>query len=89
MTEPLHLLIVEDSEDDALLIVRVLQRAGYALTFERVDRAESLRLALARESWDLVISDYAMPGFNGLDALRIMQESQIDLPFYHCFGDHW
>lgn len=86
MTEPLRLLIVEDSEDDALLIVRALQRIGYTLTFERVDKAEPLQFALAREPWDLVISDYAMPGFNGLDALRIVRESQLDLPFIIVSG---
>ena len=68
MPKPLRLLIAEDSEDDALLLVRNLRQADYAVSFERVAAPAALRDAITRENWDLVISDYNMPGFGGLDA---------------------
>lgn len=83
---PLHVLIVEDSEDDALMIVKLLQKGGYDLAFELVDNADSMRAALSRNPWDLVISDYRLPAFNGLDALATLQETGHDLPFIIVSG---
>jgi CheY-like chemotaxis protein len=68
MSIPLRVLIAEDSEDDALLLVRELQRGGYAPTYERVDTATAMNVALDRQAWDLVIGDYSMPGFSGAAA---------------------
>lgn len=75
------MLIVEDSVDDTDLILLELRRNGFDPTYERVDTRESLGTALARKHWDIVISDYAMPGFNGLDALKYLRERDVDLPF--------
>ena len=86
MSTPLRVLIVEDSEDDALLILRELRRGDYDPTFERVDTPDALNAALAGQTWDVVIADYSMPRFSGLDALRLLQESRLDLPFIVVSG---
>jgi PAS domain S-box-containing protein/putative nucleotidyltransferase with HDIG domain len=83
---PLRVLIVEDSEDDALLLVHTLKRAGYELVFVRVETAEAMDEALAGESWDLIISDYKMPGFSGLAALKLYKEKGLDIPFIVVSG---
>ncbi len=85
MGKPLRVLIVEDSEDDALLLLRELRR-GYEPAYERVDTPEAMRAALAGQTWDVIISDYVMPRFSGLDALKLLQESGIDLPFIIVSG---
>src|SRR5678815_3526966 len=64
----------------------MLKQGGYDLTSERVDTPESMRAALDRQSWDMVISDYVMPRFSGFAALRILQEKQLDLPFIIVSG---
>src|SRR5215216_1705787 len=86
MSIPLRLLLIEDSEDDASLVVRTLRRGGYDLTYERVETAEAMRDALARHPWDLVISDYSMPQFTGPAALGLLHEIGIDLPFIIVSG---
>jgi signal transduction histidine kinase len=78
--------MVEDSEEDALLIVHALKRSGYALNFERVETPEAFSAALARQSWDVVIADYSLPRFSGLAALKLLQESGLDLPFIVVSG---
>src|SRR5256886_6910836 len=57
---PLRVLIAEDSEDDARLLLRELQRAGFDPAYERVDSPTSMQAALDRQAWDLVIGDYSM-----------------------------
>lgn len=83
---PLNALIVEDSEDDAALVVRELRNAGFEVFGERVETAADMRAALAGRHWDVVISDYAMPHFSGLAALKLMRESGRDLPFILVSG---
>src|SRR5271163_1750452 len=82
----MRLLIVEDSSDDAELVVRALRRAGCNPTYERVETAETMDEALARERWDLVIADYAMPSFTGLAALNLLQNKDPDVPFILVSG---
>lgn len=82
----IRVLIVDDSEDDALLIAEELRDAGYDLTFLRVDTPEDMRDALRAQVWSLVIADYKMPHFSGEDALRVLQESGLDLPFILVSG---
>jgi CheY-like chemotaxis protein len=65
---PLRLLLVEDSPDDAELLLLELRRGGYEPVCERVESAEAMKEALDRQSWDIVISDHAMPGFNSMAA---------------------
>ena len=86
MGTPLKVLIVEDSEDDAELLLRELRRCGYDPDFERVEMAPAMLAALDSGTWDIVISDYVMPRFGGLDALRLMRERGIDLPFIIVSG---
>ncbi|HEU0283423.1 MAG TPA: EAL domain-containing protein [Gallionella sp.] len=84
--KPLRVLIIEDSEADAELLLLDLRRGGYAPEFERVETPDGLVDALARQSWDLIISDYAMPCFNGLQALQLVQEKGMDIPFIIVSG---
>ncbi|MBN2005463.1 MAG: GAF domain-containing protein [Anaerolineae bacterium] len=83
---PLRVLLIEDSEDDATLTMHVLQRGGYALDFERVETAERMREALKRQEWDIIVCDYILPRFNGLQALEILKESELDIPFIVVSG---
>jgi len=86
MATPLRVLVVEDSEDDALLLQRELRRGGYAPEVTRVDTPEAMRAALAQHGWDLVISDYRLPGFSAPAALKLLQETGQDLPFIIVSG---
>jgi len=86
MSVPLRVLIVEDSEDDAVLMLLELRRNGYEPTSERVDSAEATSAALDRHTWDLIISDYAMPRFSMSAALTMVQEKGLDLPFIVVSG---
>ncbi|MGC9527291.1 MAG: response regulator [Limnospira sp.] len=86
MSTPIRLLIVEDVEDDAILLVRELRRGGFELLWERVQTAEGLRNALGESSWDAIVSDYQMPGFDAPAALSILKESGLDLPFIVVSG---
>lgn len=78
---PLRVLIVEDSEEDADLIVLELRRGGYEPLFRRVDNAEGMARALAEGEWDLVLSDYSMPNFSMPEALAMVQAKGADVPF--------
>lgn len=82
----LRVLLVEDSPVDAVMIERALGRAGHEITLTRVDTADGLTAALGREPFDLILSDYSMPGWSGLDALDIAQELAPDLPFILVSG---
>ena len=86
MNEVLSLLLVEDSEDDALLIVQELRRSGFAVDFKRVGSREDFRRALESGRWDAVICDYVLPGFSGLDALDLFRGSGLDIPFIIVSG---
>jgi PAS domain S-box-containing protein len=86
MTVPLRVLIVEDSEDDALLLAEALREGGYEPEYERVDSAEALNAALDAREWDVILADYSMPGFGGLHALKITREKDPDIPFILVSG---
>ncbi len=86
MNKRLRLLIVEDSEDDAILVVRELRKGGYDVVYERVETLQSMNSALERQ-WDLVIADYVLPVFSGLEALKAVHEKGIDLPFIIASGN--
>jgi signal transduction histidine kinase len=77
----LRTLIVDDSENDVLLLLRALRKAGYQPVYERVCTAPAMKAALQRQAWDIVISDYEMPHFGGFEALQLLKESGHDLPF--------
>lgn len=80
MSQPLRLLLVEDSEDDALLLMRELSRNGFSLDPVRVDNAAALRMALDDGAWDIVITDHNLPGFDSAEALAIVRGKDPNLP---------
>ncbi|MCK5660213.1 MAG: PAS domain S-box protein, partial [Methanosarcinales archaeon] len=86
MGEPLRILLVEDSEDDALLLLREIKKGGYESTSVRVETAEAMVRCLNEQTWDIVISDYFLPNFSAPEALKVLQESGLDLPFIIVSG---
>ena len=86
MSIPLRVLFVEDMEEDAVLMVRELKRAGFEPTWLRVDDEPSLLGALRDARWDIVISDYAMPTFSGVEALKIVKKDNDQTPFIIVSG---
>ncbi len=86
MKNTIRALLVEDSEDDAMLVVRELMRGGLDVQSTRVDTAHELEDALARGGWDIVLSDYMMPSFSGHDALEMVHAHDPDLPFIIVSG---
>ena len=82
----LRVLVVEDSADDAELVVRLIKKGGYSVYHERVDTAQQMRDALKNNVWDIIISDYKMPGFSGIKALGILNECGLDIPFILVSG---
>jgi len=77
--KPLRVLVIEDSEDDALLLLRELRRGGYDPEHLRIETAEQMQEAL-KQKWDLIVSDYSLPRFDPLSALKILQERGLDIP---------
>lgn len=86
MSRPLRVLNIEDSERDVELLRRHLSRAGYEVTIARFDTADGMRSALKTERWDVILCDYSMPRFNALQALAILKEMELDLPFIIISG---
>jgi PAS domain S-box-containing protein len=86
LSKPIRVLILEDSIDDASLLVRQLQVEGYDPTYERVETAAALRAALTRQTWDLILADYSLPSFSALEALALVHELQLNLPFIILSG---
>jgi two-component system cell cycle sensor histidine kinase/response regulator CckA len=81
----LRVLFIEDSEDDATLQVRLLRQAGYDVAYACVQSADELKSAL-NETWDIVISDYSMPHFSGTEALEVVRDKGVDVPFIFVSG---
>jgi PAS domain S-box-containing protein len=86
MSEILRVLQVEDSESDAALIVRLLEKAGYDVQAERVEDAAAMRAALAGKTWDAIIADYHLPGFDAPAALATLHHTGLDIPFIVVSG---
>jgi PAS domain S-box-containing protein len=86
MGQPLRMLLVEDSELDAELLLRELRRGGYDVRAQRVASAEAMAGALEQQRWDIVISDYVMPGFSGIEALQLFHDKGLDVPFIVVSG---
>ncbi len=86
MMRPLKVLIVEDNANDAELLVRELDRVGFEPEYERTDTADGLYRLLGAAGWDLVLSDYSLPGFSALEALAIVQASGLSIPFIIVSG---
>ena len=86
MATPLRVLVVEDSEADAELLELTLKHGGFAPTMKRVDSASGMSRSLEEERWDIIISDYSLPGFGGFEALQIYKSSGLDIPFILLSG---
>jgi two-component system, cell cycle sensor histidine kinase and response regulator CckA len=86
MGVPLCVLLVEDSEDDALMVLRELKRAGYDVKSKTVDGSDALKASLAVQQWDLIVSDFSMPGFSGTEALKLVRSTGSDAPFIFVSG---
>ena len=86
MSTPIRVLIVEDSEDDTVLILRELKRGGYDPTYERVEIDKAMKAALDNQTWDIIICDYSMPQFSMPAALKTLQKMGLDLPFILVSG---
>jgi two-component system sensor histidine kinase UhpB len=80
LSKMLRVLMVEDSATDASLILRELSRQGYEPLCQQVETAQAMFAALEKQPWDIVISDYVLPSFSGLEALRILMETKLDIP---------
>jgi PAS domain S-box-containing protein len=83
---PLRLLVVEDCEDDVFLLLRILRKGGYDVTYQQVATAAAMKAALTDREWDLVLADYTLPKFSALDALSLLQSMELDLPFIVVSG---
>jgi PAS domain S-box-containing protein/putative nucleotidyltransferase with HDIG domain len=83
---PLGVLIVDDSDDDAMLMIRQLRKGGFDPNWERVETAEAMEAALDREQWDVILCDYKMPHFSAPAALKLVKEKNIDIPFIIVSG---
>src|SRR5216684_8570090 len=86
MGTPLRVLMIEDSEDDAALLLRELRRGSYDVESERVDLPDTLKSALDKHTWDLIVSDFSMPHFSGIDALRLLRAKGSEVPFIFLSG---
>jgi len=82
----LRLLVVEDSPDDAEILLWELRRSGFDLQWERVDTVGEMAAALDRQPWDIIIADYVMPRFTGMGALQLLKEKKLDIPFVIVSG---
>ncbi len=85
-SQTLRLLIVEDSPDDAEILLWEICRGGFQVEWERVDAAEEMVAALERQEWDLIVADYVMPRFSGLEALELLTKQGLDIPFIIVSG---
>jgi PAS domain S-box-containing protein len=86
MSRSISVLLVEDSEDDARLVVDALENSGFTSHWQRVDTAAALRHALTARSWDIVLADNSLPQFSGAEALGILKESGLDIPLILVSG---
>ena len=84
--QSLRVLMVEDSEDDALLIIRELKKGGYNPVYERVETAAAMKKTLKEKQWDIILSDYKMPKFSGTKAIAVLKETNIDIPLIIVSG---
>ncbi len=82
----MRLLLIEDDENDALLLLHEVRKEVNALCYRRVETLEDLTTALGDQQWDLVISDYYLAGFDCIQALSILQDSGLDIPFIIVSG---
>ena len=86
MHKEIKVLMLEDNSSDALIVLRILKKNWDKVYCERVYSARDMKRYLFTEDWDIIISDYSMPQFTGLDGLKILQDSGLDIPFIMVSG---
>jgi len=86
MRTPIRVLIIEDSDNDKELLLLELRRGGYDPEYVCVETDEGMNDALDQNEWDIIISDYSMPKFDGLKALQIAKNRKLDIPFILISG---
>jgi len=86
MSKPIRVLIIEDNEDDAELLLRELKRGGYDAVYQLIETKEAMLQALDHYPWDIIFSDYSLPKFSGIAALEIFREKGLDIPFIILSG---
>ena len=86
MDKPIRVLIVDDSEDDGLLLVRNLKNGGFSPSYDQVDTAEGMNKALDEQTWDVILCDNSMPTFDAASALELYKDKRLDLPFIIVSG---
>lgn len=84
---PIKILFVEDNEDHAFLVIHELKKAGYDPTIKRVDTMEDVRSSLDSEGWDVLLCDYSLPGFNGVNVIEEYRKRNLDYPFIVVSGE--
>jgi PAS domain S-box-containing protein len=80
MSEPVRVMLIEDSEDDAALLIHKLKADGLDPDWLRVENAAALRCALEQRPWDVILADYALPHFSGTAALAVIKDTGLDIP---------
>src|SRR5690349_11086995 len=86
MGKTIKILLIEDSENDAELLLHELRRGGYDPVHKRVETEEGLRTAIEQETWDLVTCDHTMPQFNSTAALGLLRARELDVPLIIVSG---
>src|ERR1051326_2559835 len=86
MKPTLRVMIVEDSEFDAQMITSLVRKSGYEVVSERVETPDAMQRTLREKSWDIILSDYNLPAFSAPEALKLLQSSELDLPFIIISG---
>lgn len=85
--QPLRVILVEDDDDDAAAVLRVLRGVGYRAISERAETADEMSALLERGAWDVVLSDHDMPRFSSTEALKLVRDRGLDLPFVIVSGN--
>ena len=86
MSQSIRILVIEDSQDDTDLLINTIRRGGYEPAYKRIETPEDMQQSLDEETWDMIISDYSMPHFSGVDALQLLHENELDIPFIIISG---
>lgn len=86
MGKPLRVLLIEDSENDAELLLLELRRSGYEVESERVETRADMQAMLSEKEWEVILSDYTLPQFSAPQALEVLKTSGLDIPFIILSG---
>src|SRR4030042_5066511 len=86
MGKSLRVLMIEDSEDDVSLVIRELKKGGYNPVYEQAETATAMKKALREKVWDVILCDYKLPKFNGIKAIALLKETNINIPLIIVSG---